>query len=205
MKFYSEKTVKQVRKARYKGLSIKKLEEKFKIPDSTISKWIRDIPSNHISFKKARSFEKNEKNKYRNIFHYIKLTKNISKILCSLLYWCEGSKYPASNTLTFSNSDPDLVFCFLYLLRNAFKIKEKKLKIHLQIHTTHNFKKIKTFWSNLLLVSPHNFYKPTVTKPTKSMKRTDYLGTCTVKYHDVRILLQIMGIYEKIAKKWRHG
>ncbi|PIY96809.1 MAG: hypothetical protein COY66_02670 [Candidatus Kerfeldbacteria bacterium CG_4_10_14_0_8_um_filter_42_10] len=203
MKFYLEKIVNQVRKARKEGFSIKKLEKKFNIPDTTISRWIRDIPSQNTLFKKARLKEKKERSRYAGIAKKLKLNKDLSKVFCSLLYWCEGSKYPSSNALTFSNSDPDLVFIFLFLLRRGFKLDEKKIKIHLQIHTTHIEKEIKKYWSNLLSIPENQFYKSTITRPTKSMKRKNYLGTCTVKYYDVKSLHHIMGIYDSLIKKWR--
>ena len=45
MKFYDNDIVEKIREARVNGLSIRDLEKKFKISNSTISRWVRDIPS----------------------------------------------------------------------------------------------------------------------------------------------------------------
>ena len=34
------------------------------------------------------------------------------------------------------------------------------------------------------------------------MKRGGYLGTCTIKYFDVSLLLNIVGLYEAFAQKY---
>lgn len=124
------------------------------------------------------------------------------KLLTALLYWCEGSKYPSSSAVTMVNSDPDLMRTFIHLFRYAFKLDELKFHVHLQIHTTHDYKKIREYWSKLLHIPEVQFIKPTITKPKGGKHRNQYLGTCTVKYSDYRILLKLMGIYETFAKKF---
>jgi len=208
MKFYSDDIVQLVRGDRKKGFSIKKLQEKYNIPSTTLSRWLRDINSEATSFKQARIKENILKKKYQNILKDLNVDSDYAKLLVSILYWCEGSKHPAVNFIAFANSDQNLVLTFLKLLRKGFTIKEKKLKVHLQIHSTHSFIKIKKYWSNLLKIPESQFYKPTVTNPTKNMKRRNYYGTCTIKYYDVKLLLQITGLYEQFSNKvtnWRGG
>lgn len=202
MRFYSDKIVKKIRKLRKeKGLSLDKLEKKFEIQSSTISRWIQDINSNNPIFLSAQRREQEARHRYVNLVNVNHLSIRQAKLLCSLLYWCEGSKYPSSNTLAFSNSDEILITTFLFLLRRAFKIDENKLRVHLQLHTTHRKEEITNYWSKLLGITKDKFYKPTVTKPTHTMKRLNYKGTCTIKYHDVKLLLGVMGIYESLADK----
>lgn len=202
MKFYRQHLVKKVRNERIKGLSIKKIAQKFYISESTISRWVRDIESNHLAFKRARIKEEIWKKTSQHIIPQFRINKDIAKILLSLLYWCEGSKYPTESCISFTNSDWRLVKTFIILLRSAMKIREEKLRARLQIHTTHNYKNLLKFWSELLYIPINQFHKPTVTKPTKSMKRTDYKGTCTVKYCNVVFLLEITGIFEAFAEKY---
>ena len=40
------------------------------------------------------------------------------------------------------------------------------------------------------------------TRPSHKMKRRGYLGTCTIKYFDVSLLLNIVGLYEAFAQKY---
>lgn len=208
MKFYNDKIVKKIRKLRKdKGLSLGQLESKFGIRDSTISRWIQDIDNNNPTFLSAQRRENKAREQYIKTVKLNKISISQAKLLCALLYWCEGSKYPSSNTLAFSNSDISLITTFLFLLRKAFNVDEDKLRIHLQLHTTHNRHKTITYWSKLLNIPKDKFYKSTITKPTHVMKRLNYRGTCTIKYHDVKLLLGLMGIYESLANKidgfWR--
>lgn len=205
MKFYDRDIVKKVRKGRSSGLSLRELEKRFGIPNSTISRWVRDIKIGDQRYKKAREFEEQEKARFKNLLPQLRVDADMAKVLASVFYWCEGSKYPSSNVLAFSNSDPNLVVLFLSLLRKGFVVDESKFRVHLQLHTTHDLEEVSCYWSKLLGISRKQFYKPTVTEPTGRMKRSGYLGTCTLKYNDVRLLLQLVGLYEACEERWLSG
>lgn len=203
MAFHDQKVVQEVRLARKKeGLSIQKLGTKFGVPETTVSKWVRDIPSLHKRFISAREKEKTLKSELHDLTKNLAIDENLAKIFVSLLYWCEGSKYPSSDCVTFTNSDYKLVKTFLELLRHGFKIKEEKIRAHLQIHSTHSWEEVVQFWSRLLKIPISQFYKPTITEPTRKMKRLDYKGTCTIKYFDVKLVLKIMGLYESLSHRF---
>lgn len=128
------------------------------------------------------------------------LNKNSTKILLALLYWSGGAKYPSSNFISFSNSDPSLVKSFLTLLRSTFPIQNLKIKIHLQIRKNDDQKKIENFWSHLLGVTRKQFYKPTISKTSATARRQNYYGTCTVRYYNLEFLLTLTEIYEELSK-----
>lgn len=202
MKLHSVDIVEKARLARKTGTSLRSIGKNLKVPSSTISKWVRDIPSDNHFYKKARLFEKFNKNKLINSIKDYKIDKNQAKLLLSLLYWCEGSKYPSTNRVAFSNSDFLMMRTFIKLLRKSFVIDEKKLRVRMQFHSTHDINKENKFWSNLLDIPLDLFEKPTITNPTKNMKRSDYRGTCTIKYYDVKLLLNIIGLYEFFGKRF---
>jgi hypothetical protein len=128
-------------------------------------------------------------------------TPKLAKMYTSLLYWCEGSKYPSTNKVCFTNSDPQLMQLFIILFRKAFPLDEKKLRAHVQMHTNHNIKDIHMYWSNLLDIPTTQFIKPTITEKKYGKHRSNYLGTCTIRYPDFRVLLKLMGIYESFFKQ----
>lgn len=194
IKFHPSNTVEKARELRFAGFSIKDIATQLKLKSPTISRWCNDIPAvnpYHLHIKKLQKLNKDKGSKIK-----LEITPRSAKLLASLIYWCEGSKYPASNFVSFANSDQKLVEAFLKLFRLGFGPDEKKLKVHLQLHTTHNQKAATSHWSQLLKIPEIQFYKPTITKPTKNMKRLNYMGTCAVRYYDVRILWEIMGIFE---------
>ncbi|OGQ38830.1 MAG: hypothetical protein A2W61_01385 [Deltaproteobacteria bacterium RIFCSPLOWO2_01_44_7] len=201
MGFHDQSVVQKIRIERKKGTSIKNLERKFGVPETTVSRWVRDIPSASLAFNSARKREILLKAQLHHLTGHLTIDENLAKIFVSLLYWCEGSKHPSTSYIAFSNSDYRLVKIFLEFLRQGFKIHEDEIKVHLQLHSTHSQQEMTKFWSNLLDVPLNQFYKPTITNPTRKMKRLDYKGTCTIKYFDVKLLLNIMGLYEGLSNK----
>jgi len=201
MKLYLRNIVEKARRLKKKGLSAKNIEKLLGIGDTTILRWCRDIPSDNPTHLFYQQRQEKIKNKESRTISNFKLTSNIAKIFASLLYWCEGHRYPSSNFVGFANSDPLIVRTFLELFRKGFQPKEDKLRVHLQLHTTHDKKKMTTFWSKLLKIPKTQFYKPTITPPTGRMKRYNYKGTCTIRYYDVSFVFKMMGIYEELARK----
>jgi len=201
IKFYQEDIVRKARNLKRKGVTAAKIAKDLNIGDTTILRWCTDIPSNNLYHLYAQKLRDRAKEKSIKLGKNINLTKKKAKILASILYWCEGSKYPSNNFIAFSNSDIDLTITFLKLFKLGFGPKESKLKVSLQLHTTHDKEKITSFWSRILNIPKSQFYKPTITKPTKNMKRMNYKGTCTIRYYDIYMLLEMMGIYEGFAKK----
>jgi len=172
---------------------------KHALPSLSISEKKSDKKSDTKIFEVVKSAKNKRKSIAKIVVNRYKLNKTSARILLALLYWSNGSKYPSSNFIAFSNSDANLVKTFLNLLRSTFPIKESRIRIHLQLYKTHNIKKAVQYWSRLLEIPKTQFYKPTVTKPPKKISRSDYFGTCTIRYYSLDLLLTIMGIYEEVA------
>ncbi|OGN13597.1 MAG: hypothetical protein A3C71_02135 [Candidatus Yanofskybacteria bacterium RIFCSPHIGHO2_02_FULL_43_15c] len=200
MKFYTDDLFKKVReKRKSEKLSLRKLESFFGIPDTTISKWVKDIANEDPNFLRSQKLVNETKKRYLPTFNINNVSTKKARLICSIFYWCEGSKYPSSNCIAFCNSDERMVSTFLFLLRKAFKLDENKFRAHLQLHNTHDIKRVTSYWSQMLNIPIDRFWKPTITKPTNTMKRLNYNGTCTIKYFDVKLLQGLMGIYENFG------
>lgn len=171
---------------------------------SDISRWCRKLcPVDKITEFSSRQ----EKERYY-WFTYdkpdlAKIDSNNAKILLSLLYWCEGCKYPGTNKVEFVYSDEKMQVSFIKLMRIAFKneLDESKFRVMLQLHTTHNIETQINYWSNLLDIPKSQFIKPHLTIKTVSRYRPVYNGTCNLRYSDYRFLLRIMGIYNQISSQ----
>ena len=204
MKRYHEDFVKKIRSIRKsEKLSFKKIGERFNIPSSTIRNWCYDLPvskSEVLIIRNAKIRQKLKNSEISVISKIGFIDKDKAKFLAAILYGCEGSKYPSSNAVNFTNSDPCLVLSFLKLLKKSFNLDRNKFSLHLQIHTTHNYKDLKRFWSNLLNLPGTCFIKPTVREPKGKKHRNNYLGTCTLRYRDYRIQLKLIGIFETFVK-----
>lgn len=205
MKFYTETVVKKARELRRRGLSGRKISRKLGVSDTTILRWCADIPSDNNYYLKQKKSRENIKNQEIDLIKNIELTTELAKLFASILYWCEGAKYPSTNFISFSNSDAELIKTFIKLFRIGFEPKENKFRASLQLHSNHDKEKMTEFWSQLLKIPKSQFYKPTITDPTKRMKRRNYKGTCTIRYYNVPTLLKLIGIYESFFKKLNRG
>jgi len=203
-KFHQENIVLEARALKKQGISAAEIARRLHVSDTTVLRWCNDIPSANSYHRYAQNLRDKARAKSVESLKNIKITREKAKILVGILYWCEGAKYPASNFVAFSNSDIDLVVSFMKLFRLAFQPKENKLKASLQLHSTHNEKEMISFWSKTLKIPKLQFYKSTITKPTKNMKRKDYKGTCTVRYYDAYLLLEIMGVFEEFSRKMKN-
>jgi len=188
---------------RQKKLSFEAIGRLLHIHSSTIRNWCHDLPINRHETLRINNELRRIKVKKRDI-NVVPLPQSISseqaRLFAALLYGCEGCKYPSSSTVSFVNSDPQLSKTFISLLRKGFVLKEAKFRVHLQIHTTHDFENVKEFWSNLLNIPKSQFIKPTITVPRGKMRRQHYMGTCSIRYIDYKIILRLMGIFEKFCK-----
>jgi hypothetical protein len=127
--------------------------------------------------------------------------KDMNKLICAVLYGCEGAKYPASNKIAFTNSDDQLICTFVNLIRRSFVLDESKWRVHLQIHTDQDYPELIKFWSSLLKIDSNKFIKPTITSPNGKKHRNIYKGTCTVRYYDYRLQLKLIGIFGEFMRK----
>ena len=189
-----------------KGYSFAELQRITGIPATTIRNWCQEfMPTNRWDTLLLSNDRKRQvlRSSEHSIFETLEeLSVPQAKIYAALLYWCEGWKYPSSNKVGFTNSDPMLIKLFLALFRYAFEIDEGKIRAHLQLHTTHDIGETTRFWSELLNIPYNQFIKPTITKMRGGKHRKEYQGTCTIRYSDFRIQLRLMGISEAFVKRF---
>lgn len=199
---YKSDIVEEARKLRLQKLSFKEISKVLKIPSNTIRNWCFGI-----RIDRYKSLRINNEYRRKNIKdtdkYFVPKIEDLSveqaRLYAALLYGCEGSKYPATNIVAFINSDPYLVQSFIKLIRKGFDLNENKFRVHLQVHTNHNFNEVKEFWSKLLNISVSQFLPPTITTPRGKMRRLNYLGTCSVRYLDYQIQLRLLGIFERFC------
>jgi DNA-binding transcriptional regulator YiaG len=202
---YQDKEIEKAQNLRHKyHYSFVKLAQITGIPATTLRNWCKNdqmgtrwdtlLTTNERRRKKIKSSE------IKSITKLKPLDINTRKLLVSIIYWCEGSKYPATNKVDLTNSDPLLLQIFIKFLRESFPLDESKFRAKLQIHSTQDFSEIKKYWSKLLDIPISQFMKPTITVANGKKHRKDYMGTCTIRYSDYKIQLKLIGIYEQFGK-----
>jgi hypothetical protein len=203
---------------RKKGFSFKEISYKLDISKSTASLWLRDIElskkandrivklgikgrNNGNKSVKKRIEEENKKilADVKNSVGKCVLLKEDLKVVCALLYWCEGGKTEKSQ-LTFINSDPKLIKYFVDTLRKAFNIDESRFKVLMHVHNYHNINKQIEFWSNITKIPKKQFTKPYNKPNTGKRIKEDYQGCISVRYYGKQIRQEMIFLIGEISK-----
>lgn len=122
----------------------------------------------------------------------IRLSSTVMKILCSLIYWCEGGK--SKNPVHFTNSDPKLVKTFLYLFRKSYQVDEKKFRAIIHLHSYHNKVQQTAYWSKITKIPLNQFTKPFQKKNSGKRINKNYQGCIQIKYYDTKILNDLLAV-----------
>ncbi len=205
-------------KLRKKGYSLNEISKLFRISKSTASEWLNTIELNqkarnrlkklHIlgqykamkTAKFKRSLLINKINKISdNSIKKMELNIELYKLLCSFLFWTEGGKSTDSYVF-FTNSDPHMVATFVKLLRNSYKLDERKFRAMVHIHKYHNDLEIKRYWSKITNIPLEQFSKSYHKKNTGKRVRRDYMGTIRIRYYDFKIALELRSLYNTFVK-----
>lgn len=207
----------QKRKA---GYSLSEIASELHISKSTSSLWLHSIP---LSEKGIRRLTKKKiLGQYKTILirqerrkrqtaliennamvtiKTIRLSKRLSKLLCALIYYCEGVK-GADNHVTFINSDPGLVRLFLSLFRKAFSLDEKKFRILMHLHAYHSERTQKLFWNKITNIPFNQFLRTYRKSNTKKRIRENYQGCVSIRYYDVIIIRALLAYYRMATKRF---
>ncbi len=224
-RLYSLEHKAEARDLRKYGLSLGEISIKLAIPKNTIQWWVKDITlaekqkkrikqKEILSAMKGRALARlankkkleNWKDSIRKkVYKYRELPfkdKNIGKIVCAILYICEGGKYPTTRHLAFGNSDPGIIRLFLKLLRDNFDIDESKFRCRAQHRYDQQGEELEKFWSKITKIPLNKFYKSCSDKRTKGKptKKIDYKGVCYLQYHDTSLQFELQSMGKAIIK-----
>ena len=229
-KIYSNKIKQKVRNLRKRGRSIGEISLKMEIPKNTLSGWVKDIQLTEkqrerikqkiiasgkigrtLAIKKlAEKIKEWKENIKVKVKHFEKLpleNPEVGKLVCGILYLCEGAKYPASRFLHFGNSDCKLIYFFLNLLRKTYNIDEDKLRFSIGYRYDQNYEELKNYWSNLTGIPRSRCLnaKPDMRTKGKPTLRKDYRGVCRIIYYDTSLQFELQSIGEAIIKNGAGG
>ena len=227
---YPEKIKQKVHSLRHAGWSLGEIGEKMKIPRNTISGWVRDIhltkqQEKRIKAKitasaaigrplaveanrrKIEQWKESIRNSVKNFENIPLENPELGKLICGLLYLCEGSKYPSTRCLVFGNSDAGIIRCFTNLLRACFNIKEDKLRCRVLYRYDQNLEELNKYWSDVTKIPLRSFYKSKPDRRTKgkSTLKKGYKGICAVHYLSTELQFQLQSIGEMIIKSGAGG
>jgi|SRR3989338_2467301 len=208
---------------RKNGFSLSEIFDKINVPKSTVQHWIKhieltrdqkarlkekEIKCGMRGLAKARKVrrDKIEKRKedirkkaakFKNIFVR---KSNMGKLVCGILYLCEGARYPSSRQMIFGNSDPRTIKIFLDLLRANFAVDEKKFRCRIMHRYDQDGNSLNRYWSAFTKIPPSQFYRSYKDKRTKGKvtKKKDYKGICAIQYNSTWLQYELLLIGESI-------
>jgi hypothetical protein len=194
---------------RRKGYSLKEISKRLKVTKSTAAVWVSDVEltpegerrlltriklCQFISAKKKRARTVALERRYlEEAKEELILQPNADKIMCAMLYWCEGGKNPFGG-VAFTNSDPKLVRTFLGLLRKSFILDESKFRPCIHIHFYHLAEKQLDFWSKVTDIDKRQFIKPYQKPNTGKRIRINYEGCIGIRYHSNDLARRLLAI-----------
>jgi len=209
----------KARRLRSHGCSFREISEFLGISKSTASLWTREVRlspkassrlaklqetgrkrSEKAREKKKLNIEKIIAQKSRETVKNVKLNIRHYKIICALIYWCEGGKNDGGR-VSFSNSDPKLIKYFLRIFRKSFDLEENKFRALLHIHDYHNEKKQIQFWSKITKIPIEQFSRSFHKKNTGKNIRVGYPGCLNVRYSNSIIQKELVFICKEIFNK----
>ncbi len=211
------------RELRAQGWSLGEIALEIGIPKNTLSGWCKSIElteaqvkrikkkeiacaarARHLSgktwAKKIETWKEGIRNEVKHLAKLPIKDPEISKIVCGVLYLCEGSKYPSSKCLIFANSDPAIIKYFLCTLRTTFGINEEKVHCRTGHRWDQDLGELESYWSEITAIPLSRFYRSKPDKRTRGQPtlRPDYKGVCTIQYTNTELQFKLQAIGEAI-------
>ena len=128
-----------------------------------------------------------------------KLTLDHKRLVCALLFWCEGGKDVAAG-IQFINSDPLMVAKFLSLLREAFPVQESKFRALVHLHDYHDPTAQLAYWSEITQIPLLQFHKSYIKPHTGKNIRPGYPGCISVRYLEASLGRLLKAIFIEYSK-----
>lgn len=194
----------------------------FSVAKSTISYWCKDVKLNSqskqqirqrmgvhlakqrslalkVNLAKRTTYLKEVENRVSNFSSHLE-NRSVGKIVLSILYWCEG-KGSQSSSLTFGNSNPEIIRLFLSTLRKNYDIDEKKFRCTLQGRADQKITKLEKYWSKITRIPLSQFYKARIDPRSvgKSSRKKNYKGVCRIDYFSADIFHELKAIQKNLV------
>lgn len=205
-------------KLRILGYSLQEIKNKCGISKSTASHWVRHVKlnreaqlrlSNRIKIGQMKtkeskrikreqllnSFRKEAQEEMKEIYE----NRCVIKLICAILFWCEGNKNTTTQ-IKFTNSDPEMIKYFLWLLRKGFRTDKSKFRALVHLHEYHDEAVQIDFWSKLTKIPKNQFYRSYRKPNTQKRIRKNYPGCICITYYDAQLAKGLWAYYKEAPK-----
>lgn len=150
-----------------------------------------------VNSAKRKIYLESLRNENKEIIFLIQ-KKNVAKIALAMLYLGEGGKQGGS--VSFSNSNPEVIRIFLGLLRAAYVLEEKKFRVTVQCRVDQSKEKLEVFWKRVTQIPLSQFYHAQIDKRSlgKVTIKKRYKGVCRIDYFSAHVFNELRIIVELI-------
>ena len=196
-----------------------------KIPQGTLSGWLKDIQLSHEQIqrihakivvsaargrplalaawtRKMQAWRQRIETRAQPFGALPHTVPTIGKLVCGVMYLCEGARYPTSQQLIFGNTDPRIIRTFLTLLRRNHQVDERKFRVRVTHRWDQDGEALKRYWSSVTRIPLGQFYPTYADRRTRGKPTTklDYRGVCCLHYGDTSLQYELQAIGEAILK-----
>lgn len=223
-------------KLRLAGQSYNEIQKVLKVPKSTLSGWFkyvilsekarariasrarlgsavlvkRNKAQTHRAEQRARRAQMEGKARIKN------LSKHELLIIGTALYWAEGykrlkfrdGKERVGHTISFVNSDAEMVSIFVRFLRDVLEISSNNIRLGMRLYAHINEEEARRHWMKTTRLSKERFFKTTylVSGASKGIRPHNRLpwGTLQVEVCDTSKFHQLMGMIEGVKERLVH-
>ena len=224
----------EARRLRAEGLPLKRIAARLDVSVNSVHRWTCDIeltpeqvrrnltgprgPQNplHIA-RRAESWtrlHRDRRRAYQDEGRRRARNEDAMHMAGCMLYWAEGSKQ--RNTLTFANSDVEMVRFFARFLRECLAVHAKDCRVRLNVYTNNGLplKEIERHWLRALELPPsclrgHSLNHYPTSSSGKKRRRLPY-GVCSLTVaRSTRLVQHIYGAIQEYAgfeePRWLDG
>ncbi len=207
-KYYPEEMREEARRLRREGWTLGEISKKLGPPKNTLTLWVRDITltpeqkerirlhelevltkNQHLGAESNRQGRLNrirlERDKAEAFLDTLDDLHRVNHIAAAMLYLGEGAK--GEGAFSLSNSNPQVLRYWMYLLRSGFTIDESKFSLQIMTRHDQDVAEIAQFWSEVTGVAKVIQGHVDVRTEGKPTKRLEYKGVCKVQYYDISI------------------
>lgn len=227
----------QALRLRLAGKSYNEIHTVLGIPKSTLSGWFKDVVlsdvararlSSRIHSGGAMLIQRNKMQTRRaeQRAHMMRvsaeekvpiLTKRDLLIIGAVLYWEEGykrlkvkdGKERMDHTISFVNSDAEMVSVFVRFLREILDVPSEKIRLSMRLYAHINENEARTHWMRATGLSRERFFKTTylVSGASKGVRPYNRLpwGTLQVQVCDTAKFHYLIGLIGGVKEKLVHG
>ncbi|WP_314174618.1 hypothetical protein [Streptomyces winkii] len=205
----------RARELRHAGKTYDEIVAELGVAKSSVSLWVRDLPTPRRSVEHARRmaqarwepFRRERELTRRHTTEHARrafgrLTERDLFVLGVGVYWAEGTKckpHRPSEVVTFVNSDSDMIRVYLAWLA-LLKVAPDRLRFSVMIHESADVKAAERYWADLAGADPGAFGKTTLKRHNPKTVRKNvgagYRGCLVVR------VLQGADLYRRIEGWW---